>query len=395
MNTDSFYEQLPAIDRFTDLCQIDVYSPLPDDWSVAVSDVKNSTGMINLGKYKEVNLIGASTIMALLNIKKSFSVPFIFGGDGAAVCIPQSMITDARQALLVTRNMAKDIYGIELRIGIIPIKFIREHGYDVLVARSRLTSSFTQAAFSGGGLQFAEECLKLPEQARQFTIDEKIVESKGDFTGLECRWQSVPSAYDEIVTLIVQAIGKSNDERNTVYRDVIAEIGSIYGEGSQSHPVQENLLKMSFRERQLSGESNVQSYNNGWVYRFWYALKIRWKVLLGKLLMAVNYSTTRNDWGSYKQRVIQNTDFKKFDDKIRQIFSGSIQQREQLNSYLELQYQQRKLVYGIHVASHALITCLLFNHNDAHVHLVDSDDGGYAIAAMKLKEQLKEMEELR
>ncbi len=393
MTTDSFYEQLPAIDRFTDLCMNDVYSPLPDDWSVAVSDVKNSTGMIGLGKYKEVNLIGASTIMALLNIAKSFSVPFIFGGDGAAVCIPQSMMSEARQALLATKNMAKDIYGIELRIGVIPIQYIREHGYDVLVARSRLSSSFTQAAFSGGGLQFAEECLKDPEVVQQFSIDEQEVESKGDFTGLECRWQSVPSAYDEIVTLIVQAIGRTNEERNTVYRDVMAEIGSIYGEGSQSHPVQEQFLKMSFRERELSGESNVQSYTNGWLYRLWYALKIRWNVLLGKILMAVNYSTTVNDWGTYKQRLIQNTDFKKFDDKIRQIFSGSVQQREQLNNYLEQQFQQRKLVFGIHVASHALITCLLFNHSDSHVHLVDSDDGGYAIAAIKLKEQLKGMED--
>ena len=128
------------------------------------------------------------------------------------------------------------------------------------------------------------------------------------------------------------------------------------------------------------------------MYRSWYALKIRWNVLLGKILMAVNYSTTVHDWGTYKLRLIQNTDFKKFDDKIRQIFSGSIQQRERLSTYLEQQCQQRKLVYGIHVASHALITCLLFNHSDSHVHLVDSNDGGYAIAALKLKEQLKKME---
>jgi hypothetical protein len=90
--------------------------------------------------------------------------------------------------------------------------------------------------------------------------------------------------------------------------------------------------------------------------------------------------------------LVQNTDFKKFDDKIRQVLSGSIQQREELERYLAQKFKERKLVYGIHVASNALITCLLFNYSDAHVHLVDSDNGGYALAAVKVKEQLKEIE---
>ena len=392
MSNDSFYEQLPAIDRFADLSNIDVYSKLPDDWSVAVSDVKNSTGMILQGKYKEVNLIGASTIMALLNITKSFSIPFIFGGDGAAICIPKSLVEQTRQALLATKNMAMDLYGIELRIGIVPINFIRERGYDVLVARSRLSSSFTQAAFSGGGLQFAEECLKDTVAAKQFSIQDGDVESKGDFSGLECRWQNIPSAHDEIVSLIVQAIGKTNDEQNTIYREVLATINTIYGDDTQCHPVHQDYLKMSLSEGTLSGESNIRSYNNGKAYRLWYWVKIRWNVLLGKWLMAVNYKTKTTEWGSYKKRLVQNTDFKKFDDKIRQVLSGSIQQREELERYLAQKFKERKLVYGIHVASNALITCLLFNYSDAHVHLVDSDNGGYALAAVKVKEQLKEIE---
>ena len=392
MNTDSFYESLPAIDRFADLSDMNIYSPLPDDWSVAVSDVKDSTGMIRQGKYKEVNLIGASTIMALMNLKKSFSIPFIFGGDGAAICIPQSLHQQTLQALLATKNMARDLHGIELRIGIIPVTYIREHGYDVLIARSRLSSSFTQAAFGGGGLQFAEECLKDPAASILFSIDDKIVESKGDFSGLECRWQNVPSAHEEIVSLIVQAVGTNNDERNHVYRDVLSVIHSIYGDDTQCNPVQEEMLNMSLSERSLAGESDIRSYTKGRSYRLWYWFKIRWNVLLGKFLMAVNYKTRTIEWGSYKKRLIQNTDFKKFDDKIRQVLSGSVAQRKQLELYLEQQLKEKKLVYGIHTASHALITCLLFNYSDAHVHLVDSDQGGYALAAVQLKDQLKNME---
>jgi hypothetical protein len=391
MTNDTFYEDLPAIDRFADLSDTGVYHPLPDDWFVAVSDVKDSTGLIRTGRYKQVNLVGASTIMAILNLKKSFSIPFIFGGDGAALCIPASIVGETRQALLATRNMAQELYGIELRIGIVPVPFIREQGYDVLVARSRLSSSFTQAAFSGGGLQFAEECLKDPTVSERFAIAASI-EPKGDFTGLECRWQNIPSAHEEIVSLIVQAVGATNDERNMVYRGVLSAIGEIYGEDSQCHPVQEKKLRMAFREKYLAGESGIRSFAKGKWYRVKYWFSIRWSVVLGMVLMASNYRTKYTEWGTYKQRLIQNTDFKKFDDKVRQVLSGSVRQRERLEAYLSGLQKERKLVYGIHVASHALITCLLFNYQDAHVHLVDSNDGGYALAALQVKEQLKALD---
>jgi len=392
VTNDAFYESLPAIDRFADLSDPHVYQPVPDDWYVAVSDVKDSTGLIRRGKYKEVNLIGAATIMAILNLKKSFSIPFIFGGDGAALCIPQSIVEEAKQALQAARRMASELYGIELRIGVVPVPYIREHGFDVLVARSRLSSSFTQAAFSGGGLQFAEECLKIPSASSQFSIAEST-QSKGDFTGLECRWQNIPSAHDEIVSLIVQAVGTTSEGRNAVYRDVLSTIGSIYGDDVQCHPVQEKNLHMAFSERYLSGESGIRSYAKGKLYRMKYWFSIRWNVILGLVLMATNYRTKFTEWGTYKKRLIQNTDFKKFDDKIRQVLSGSVKQREELEKFLSGLQKEQKLVYGLHVASHALITCLLFNYSDQHVHLVDSDNGGYALAALQVKEQLKQMGE--
>ncbi len=392
MNSENFYQDLPSIDHFADLSDPSVYHLLPGDWSVAVSDVKDSTGMINKGKYKQVNLIGATTIMSLLNLKKSFSIPFIFGGDGAAVCIPHSMEKQAKEALLAVKNMAADLYGIELRIGIVPVSFIREQGYEVLVARSRLSSSFTQAAFSGGGLQFAEECLKDPLSGGRFSIDPAAVEAKGDFSGLECRWQNIPSAHEEIVSLIVQSRGRTNEERNLVYREVLAMIDSVYGDETQCHPVQEHLLSMTFNEKHLAGESGIQSYHHGQWFRIWYWFKIRRNVAFGKFLMAMDYRHETIEWGSYKKRLIQNTDFKKFDDKIRQVLSGSVKQREMLDAYLKRKHKEGLLVYGIHVASHALVTCLLFNYSNEHIHLVDSDDGGYAVAALKMKEQMKEIE---
>lgn len=386
--TDSFYEKLIPVEGFSRIVDPSIYTALPNDWLVAVSDVKNSTGMIEQGGYKKVNLIGASTIMAILNLKKSFSLPFIFGGDGAAVCIPQSMEEEARRALFATRKMAQELYDIELRIGIVPISYIREQGYDVLVVPCKLSKAFSQAAFTGGGLQFAEDCLKNPSTAQNFSINLQNENVQADFSGLECRWENVPSARGEIVSLIVQALGTSLEERSRTYREAIKQVEMIYGDDVQCHPVQEKLLRMSLREKYLFGESDIRSYAKGTFERVKYWFTIRWNVLLGKFLLWSSFKTKNLDWGTYKKRLTENTDFKKFDDKFRQLLSGSIEQRKQLQRYLEEKFVARKLVYGMHAAPSALITCLLFDYNNEHIHLVDSDNGGYAVAAKQLKEKI-------
>ncbi|MEW5799638.1 MAG: DUF3095 domain-containing protein [Bacteroidota bacterium] len=387
MANDSFYQDLTPIQDFADISDPSLYTEMPDDWYVAVSDIKNSTELIRSGRYKEVNLVGASTIIAILNHKKDFSIPFIFGGDGACVCIPQSLIEQTKESLLGTRKMAKDLYGMELRVGIVPIRYIREQGYNVMVAPCRLSQSFAQAAFNGGGIQFAEECLKNPATAQQFTVQHNGA-ATADFSGLECRWKNVPSVHGEIVTLIVQSLGTTDEQKNKTYRDIIRQISEIYGDDAKCHPLQEQLLTMSLEEKFLYGESGIRSYSRGRMYRIFYWLKIRYGVLLGKFLMWSSYKTKNLNWGTYKKRLIENTDFKKFDDKLRQVLSGSAEQRERLTGYLEKKFQERELVYGIHTAASALITCLLFDYNNEHIHLVDSDDGGYAIAAIQLKEKL-------
>lgn len=50
-----------------------ICSPIPDDWHAVVSDVRKSTAAISKREYKEVNLLGASTIMAMMSLTKSFS----------------------------------------------------------------------------------------------------------------------------------------------------------------------------------------------------------------------------------------------------------------------------------------------------------------------------------
>ena len=101
--------------------------------------------------------------------------------------------------------------------------------------------------------------------------------------------------------------------------------------------------------------------------------------------------TENIDWGRYKRSLITNTDYRKFDEILRMILSGTLEQRSQLTVYLEQLHKKRKIVFGIHASPNALITCLVFNYDTDHIHFLDGSNGGYAMAAKEMKRQLKEL----
>lgn len=109
MGTEFFYANLPVLENFLDITDSRNFHSVPRDWYVIVTDIVNSTKAIESGRYKDVNLLGACSIIAVLNIASKIEIPFVFGGDGAALLIPPSLFLEAQQALLVTRQMAKDL----------------------------------------------------------------------------------------------------------------------------------------------------------------------------------------------------------------------------------------------------------------------------------------------
>ena len=59
---DRFYEGLPVVDGFGSLMDPALYSPLPDDWTIGLADIVQSTKAIAEKKYKSVNMAGAAVI---------------------------------------------------------------------------------------------------------------------------------------------------------------------------------------------------------------------------------------------------------------------------------------------------------------------------------------------
>ena len=87
-NSDLFYNALEPFYEFGECVELEAYAPLPDDWVVMISDVQGSTQAIEAGEYKKVNMVGAATITAVLNVCDDIEVPFVFGGDGGTLIVP-------------------------------------------------------------------------------------------------------------------------------------------------------------------------------------------------------------------------------------------------------------------------------------------------------------------
>jgi hypothetical protein len=386
MGTESFYHDLPALTMFSDVAQPDRYTDLPDDWQVAVSDVQGSTDAVAAGRYKEVNMLGASSIVGVLNAVKPLVVPYIFGGDGSSLCVPGSAFERCREAMQATMTMARSQYGLSLRCGLVPVRAIVGAGRRVRVAKCRTSANLVQAAFSGGGVQLAEQWIKDEQRGREFRLGESEGAAPGDYSGLECRWDNIPSGKGEIVTLLVQAIGDDPDRVGRTYHEVIDAIETIYGSAA---PVEQRHMRLTGDGRQNDIEARLHTFGKGAFRRWWHRQRMKVDALAGNFVMTHNLKVAGVRWGQYKSEVVANSDFRKFDDLLRHVLSGDQRQREQLVAFLQPRFEQGELAFGLHCAPAALMTCLIFARTGEHVHFVDGANGGYTMASADLKQRLR------
>ena len=142
-NSDLFYNELEPFYEFGEFVELDAYAPLPDDWVVIISDVQGSTRAIEAGQYKKVNMVGASSITAVLNVCGDIEVPFVFGGDGGTLIVPGSLRDAASNALTGLRAMSQATFGLSLRVGAIPNADLRAQGTDVRVRKLELSPGIT------------------------------------------------------------------------------------------------------------------------------------------------------------------------------------------------------------------------------------------------------------
>jgi hypothetical protein len=216
-----FYRDLGEVSTFPELLELATYRQVPEDWYVLVADIKGSTQAIENNRYQDVNTLGASCIIAVLNACDRLEIPYIFGGDGASLCVPPDCLEASLAALKGTAAISEQAYNLQLRTGFLPVSVLTADRIPLLVSKLRISPGATQASFTGGGLQAAENWLK--ECPERYSIPEHIV-ADADFSGLQCRWDRIPSPKEETVSVLIESRCDTLEKQTQIYRNVMQRI---------------------------------------------------------------------------------------------------------------------------------------------------------------------------
>ncbi len=384
-----FYRDLPALETFFEAVEIRSHVAVPADWWIVIADVIGSTRAIEAGDYKKVNTVGVACIAAVVNVDRSVDMPFVFGGDGATFAVPDLLVQRVTAALRGAQQLSRASFGLELRVGMVQVGELTAQDMWVDVAKVKLSPHMTQSAFSGRGWDEAERRVKAADATGVTMVREADGPAEASFDGFECRWQGVPSFNGHKLSLLVAAMASEPGANLATYRAVTDTIHAIYGDVVNYHPLRPSRLRLSFSFAMLAYEWRVRSAHLRLPQRLGYFIRMLLQNLAGAYLISRNRDTAAVRWSHYRDELVDNTDFRKFDGMLRMVIDGNDAQAAELERYLEAQLDAKRLVYGMYKSREALVTCLVQSYNGNHLHFVDGSDGGYALAARGLKVQLK------
>ena len=382
--SDTFYTDLPALDRFERLAEPDAYAPVPDDWTVVITDVVGSTVAVQAGRYRDVNYVGAASIAAVLNAVGRQDVPFVFGGDGATLVLPPALVDDALAALAALQHHAATRLSLRLRVGVVRVAEIYAAGHDLAMARLQVADGYAQALLTGSGLGWAEAQIKGATTGERYASTAAPAENADPYAGLECRWEDVVSPHGETVSLLVAAA--AGPDATAVYREVLAAVEDVYG-SDEAHPVALDRLRLSSDAGRFAPEARLRKPGR----RRRYTLELWLRNALGRYLVKNKAKTSETDWGAYPTKLRASTDYRKFDGVLRMILAGTPEQRARLEATLDAGVAAGRLAYGLHVSDRAILTCLVYERMGRQVHFVDGAEGGYTAAAVPFKRRMKEL----
>ncbi|MBV8798151.1 MAG: DUF3095 domain-containing protein [Hyphomicrobiales bacterium] len=369
-----FYETIPVLDNFADAVRAENYRPLPDDWAVGFADVVGSTQAVANGRYKAVNMVGAGVIAAVGNALRRRSFPFVFGGDGASFAVSPGDAPAAEGALAAMAAFAREEFEFDLRVGTIPVRDVRAAGRDVRVARYGATPYCIYAMFMGGGLAWFEDQVK----RGCHLLPAAPAGARPDLSGLSCRWGVAPAKNGVVLSLIVAPRG--DDPRFPKLVDEIVTLA--LSTPASDRPVTTASLRPGDPAKAIALETAVRTAS-GMPRALARALATYWytgmTVFFGLRLRGPGVDAT-----SYKNDLVANADFRKFDDGLRMTLDCTAEFADKLEGRLAAAEDYAN--WGAFRQEAAQVTCFAPSVTErGHVHFVDGAGGGYTMAAKAMK----------
>lgn len=372
-----FYTKIPVFRDFTRLMDPALYVPLPDDWIIGVADIVDSTKAIAEKRYKTVNMAGAAVIAAITNALEGREFPFVFGGDGASFAVSPDDLDRARDALAATATWVKADLDLSMRVALVPLATIRAQGLDVRVARFAPSKNVSYAMFAGGGLGWAEAAMKRGDYA----VTPAPAGSYPDLSGLSCRFEEMPSAQGLILSVLI--VPRSSDDPSAFRRVIEDVIALVERSPDAARPVPAGGPHISWPPQGMELEVRA---GRGARSRARFRLWVMIRTLFAYALMRFGISCAGFVPQTYLKELVENSDFRKFDDGLRMILDCTPELERELARRLAKAASDGVVRYGLHRQDAAMMTCFTPSAlRSDHVHFIDGARGGYASAATALK----------
>ncbi len=376
MTSDTFYGGISVFRGFTKLMEPQLYSPLPDDWTVGVADIVELTRAIAAQRYKAVNMAGAAVIASVTNALGGREFPFVFGGDGASFAVSPDDLAAAREALAATATWVTEDLDLVMRVALVPVAAIRAQGLDVRVARFGPSANLSYAMFSGGGLGWAEAAMKRGE----FAVDAAPPGTQPDLSGLSCRFEEIAAARGLILSVLVVPTANADP---LAFRKVIEDVIQLVERTPDAgRPVPSGGPPLKWPPQGLDYEARAARGGPLWARKGAVLALTLWAYVVMRLDIKVGAFVPQN----YVRQVVENSDFRKYDDGLRMILDCTEELASALTERLARAAENGVVRYGLHRQDAAMMTCFTPSVMRAdHVHFIDGARGGYASAATALK----------
>ncbi|OAE99652.1 hypothetical protein AYJ54_32715 [Bradyrhizobium centrolobii] len=245
---------------------------------------------------------------------------------------------------------------------------------DVLVARFAPSSNVTYAMFDGGGLAWAERKLK----QGGYTFPRAPMGVTADLTGLSCRFAPIGTKHGVILSLIVVP----RDDPTSFVEFIQELLRTLRSNELGLHP-----LPVGGPPPARTGDHLDHAIKKGsrkMPFAAWAAKGLRG--ILARVGTPLGVPVGGSHDAQFRQELVENTDYRKFDDGLRMTVDCSSELADVLDARLEEAQRRGACFFGTHRQLAANLTCFVPSPTRAnHVHFVDGASGGYAFAAANLK----------
>ena len=227
------------------------------------------------------------------------------------------------------------------------------------------------AKFIGGGLNLADKLIK-QEKKYQY---KNISSEENDFDNLSCRWKPIKNTRGTILTLIIQA------DSFLDYKEVYNEIDQTLQFNKKYNPIKTKTMSYKNIKEMIQDE---KKYNQKKSLKYLFRIL---EIVMCYLLFFKLRKFLPKSLKKYIKSMERYSDYRKLDDTLRMVIDCSLLEVKKITEILD---QFENIKYGMHLSESALMTCLVSNLNDGgHIHFVDGNNGGYALAAKNLKKKLE------